>query len=139
MAKTAVDLIAPAGEIEVAVFPEAGKGTEPTLADRLQAYLDEGYANPVVMALPDESTKDSAAVAWSYHRAFRAAYIRLTSEPVQATLLDQGSRLFTNDQAKRMLALSERYLSDFNIIIETVPETVQITSRTAAIPNRFTF
>lgn len=119
MAYKADELIAPKGEITTNMFPGE---SETELLMRMETYLTEGYG---------KTSNDDAAKHWSYHRAFKAVYVRMSVEPISSELADQASIQFDKDQARRFLDLSNEHYAAFQSLQNSA--NIEVTPRTQAL------
>lgn len=86
------------------------------LDQRLQKYIDQG----VVRAAGLTGTElDDAVALWAYHRAFEAVWVRLSSNPANVDLRDQGSASYLREQIQNFKDLSDAALEEF---VDAVPE-----------------
>lgn len=110
MPLTSVDLLAPTGDIEASFFP---KDDAPVLGERLDAYLAEGYAKASALTAPAD--RDAAALAWAYHRAYRAIAARLAAQPATVSLDGGMSRTYTAAQVQHFTQLADGYAAEFDV------------------------
>lgn len=121
MAIQGADLLSPAGEVELVLFP--GESAAAVTA-RLDAYLVDAYAKLDAQAAGmTEAERDLAAADWAYHRAYRAVETRLAAEPASATLDDQGSRTYTAAQIQQFGKLAAAKLAAWAQRIEAFTGT----------------
>lgn len=136
MPVAASDLRAPKGDIEDSLFP--GESST-AISARLQGYLDEGYTKAGEEAVAS-ADQDAAAKAWAYHRAYRAIYVRLTSNPSTISLNDQGSSSFLVTQIENMKQLADGALAVFwELVPEEVVAAREEIQPSSALPTRFTW
>lgn len=136
MAITGQDLISPAGEVEEALFPGEDSAS---ITARLDGYVTDAYQR-INVAAPDmaEADKDRAAEDWAYHRAYTAVYIRLSAEPAQASLDDQGSRSYLISQIQNFRNMAQDRLQAFHGRLQTAMGGAEIPPSTA-VPLRSTW
>lgn len=136
MAITGQDLISPAGEVEEALFPGEDSAS---ITARLDAYVTEAYQR-INAAAPgmEEEDKDRAAEDWAYHRVYTAVYLRLSAEPAQASLDDQGSRSYLISQIQNFRNMAHDRLQAFHGRMETVMGGASLPP-SGAVPINFTW
>jgi hypothetical protein len=113
------DLIAPAGYVERSLFPGE------SLEARMQAYIAEAEERGI-------EDRDTIA-AWAYHRAFRAAFLLMTSQPATRSFDDQGSSNYLITQIQNLRDESDRWLEIFNTLSEPSPSVTEAQSRTTSM------
>lgn len=128
MALTAQDMLAPKGEVEDGFFPAEG------LEERLEEYLRQGAEQVEDLDLdPDGRKYRQAVLAWAYHRAYHALYLRMSSRPIQAGLDGQVTSSYDPDQARRFADLSAAKLSEFQLHIRSEPRPNTESSGTSGV------
>lgn len=100
------DLIAPEGELETTLFPDG------SLLSRVTQWLAEAALKTTELEVEAENV-DQAQRAWVYHRAYKAASIRILSSPESETI-GATSRKMSVQQAAALQRLAELYLDEFN-------------------------
>ena len=115
--KIADDLIEPTGELSKGLFPDDASDAE--FEGRLQSYLNTAYGKLDAAAVTGDVTRDNAAEAYAYFRAYDHIYRRLSATPMQVTLTDQGSRTYSRDQIAAFRNLAADYLMEWQ---QTVPD-----------------
>ena len=110
MPLTAADFIQPTGDLHADMFPltpeerEAGTTSLAKLTAHIDAWIAEATAR---------TTEEAAQRAWVYHRAYRAVWLRLNTQPVSAGLEGQGQVKFSQEQIDAFGRLSEAYLVEY--------------------------
>ena len=136
------DLLAPLGEIELSLFP--GEGST-SVAARLDAYLDEGYAKAVAIVDDDPATqaalRDDAARNWAYHRTYSAIVLIMSRTPATAAIEGEASRSYLAAQIDTFRDLANGKLLAFEALIPG-EEEIEITSskaRSGPVPQIITW
>jgi hypothetical protein len=136
------DLLAPEGPVEVTMFPDEGTGLDGgKLNIRLDSYIDQGQAKVMDIALAEP---ELGVRAWALFLAFDAAYILACSRPnMENTMVEiLGSKSYAKDQRDGLKALRDRYLEDYNVVLNTVVDVVNAIPRgymTRAITNVYEY
>lgn len=140
MPVTGADLLEPQGPIASSFFPE--EDGDAAVTARLDSYLTDGYARVQDWTLdnPDAIVDaDEASEAWALHRAYNAVYLRMSSNPANASVGDQGSRSYLVDQIRAFQVKAAEYLEQYRATLEAgLP--VDESSRVVApgyVKNRF--
>jgi hypothetical protein len=102
------------GRITASMFPELDSEAE--VLALLDKYIEEGDAK--ADDVTDTATKDIAVTLWAYHRAFEAAATDLKITPASASLSDQGSISYSQDQRDYFLSEARRYGLEFDALLE---------------------
>jgi hypothetical protein len=110
------DLLEPQGPISPTFFPNE---SESALAERLQAYLDDGAQRAVAGGL---AADDRAVLAWGEYRALNAVVLRLATESASVTIQDQGSRTRTVEQLRTITAARDMALDRWNLAVPAPQE-----------------
>lgn len=134
MAVTPQDLLAPVGELEADLFPGEAEDQETgsaKLVARLTAYIADAVAQG--------ATTDAGVKAWAYHRAYKAVYIAMSANPIQASEEGQGSSAYSVVQADRFKDLADEWLDRFNGEVSVVPPSRQATPGTQTQSVGFTW
>lgn len=113
--KTAADLIEPKGQLSKGLFPE--DTTEQAFEDRLQSYLNIAYSLLTQAGVVSLAERDTAALAYAYHRAYKAIHQRLSSTPISVSLTDQGARTYSRDQIATFGNLASDYWTEWEAFI----------------------
>lgn len=116
------------GEIEKSLFPGV---TDADLTTRLNNYINEGY-----LKAGEVPSKDAAAKAWAYHRAYFAVYLRMSSEPTRSELVDQAVAAFDPAQAMRFLELARKKEDEFFVLIDVKAPSSKI-ANTSSVKTQF--
>ena len=104
---TAADLREPAGQLPDGIFPA---GTTSIGIDAiLAAYLADADTRAAAASLTDQPALDNYARAWAYHRAYKARYVEMLSDPASQSEEGQGSATYTASQIAAMGALADAY------------------------------
>ena len=101
------DMLVPAGLLAPSHFP--GEGPE-VINTRLTGYINDGAKRA-----PDVAAERQfdAVIAWAYHLAFLAVYVRLTTSPAQADVEDQASYQYLVTQINNVKALADEWHGKF--------------------------
>ena len=130
MALTPKDLIAPSGDIQPALFPN---DNDHDLDARIDAYILE--AEGKVSGVTDDAVR-----AWVYYRSFRDVFIRLSNEPLDQLLNDQGSARMSKDQIANFGALADQNLAMWNELTQDITSDPKIgLEPTGSVNNHFAF
>ena len=130
MALSPKDLRSPSGEIQDDLFPD---DTDHALGVRLDSYILE--AEGKVPAATDDAVK-----AWAYYRSFRDVFIRLSNEPLDQTLNDQGTSRMSKDQIANFGLLADQNLALWNELTEDISSDPKIgLEPTGPVTNHFAF
>lgn len=120
MPVTGANLLEPQGPLASSFFPE--EDGDAAVTARLDAYLADGYQRVTdwTTANPDAVVDaDDAATAWALHRAYTAIHLRLSANPANASLDDQGSRYYLVSQIRTFGEKASEYLQQFEAILES--------------------
>lgn len=120
MPLTPADLVSPLGPLDPKLFP--GEDTN-VLGDRLQAYIDNGYGDSRVEAMPPE-LQDGSVRAFALYQAFRDVHIRMLAQPLTVTITEKGGHIYSMEQITAMEKLRDKYLSDFEGGLIIVPPSI---------------
>lgn len=134
MAVKPQDLLAPVGELEPDLFPGEEEDQETgsaKLVARLNAYIADAAAQG--------ATTDAGVKAWAYHRAYKAVYISMSANPIQASEEGQGSATYAKEQADRFKDLAAEWLDKFNEAVSVVPVARKATPGTQSQGVGFTW
>lgn len=126
MALSAEDVLYPNGDLDPVDFP--GRALE-DLEEDIEGWLEAAYAMPRVVALSDEAGQDAAAKLWAEYRGFAAVCRRVSREPAQAELKDQGSRTFAPDQRNNFCSMATAKLAAFEQVAPVVVALISSGSR----------
>lgn len=133
---TVEQLIAPAGEIERAMFPD-DDGDQ--LKARVTIWLNEATSRVAAVAAAEV---DNATRAYVNFRAFRAVYLRLSALPTSVSITDEGSHGYTADQAVRFGKLADEAYAEFIALVPSAAATVTREARqpgVVAVPTVITW
>jgi hypothetical protein len=113
-----VDLLAEnGGLIESGFFPNV---SAPDVLSRLDAYLVKGRAAALALGVVDP---EPAAIAWAYHKAFTAVFLRLSAAPSTVQLNDAGQRSYLITQIQNFKDMADEQLALYNAqLASVVPE-----------------
>lgn len=106
----ATDLLPPKGELEPALFPME---TVQAVADRVDAYLVEGYAAGRAAGITDTARLDRLARAYAYWKAYAAVVARMLASPATGSLNDGGSYGYSSEQLKQLVAERDRWYDEY--------------------------
>lgn len=142
MAVTPADLLAPAGPVEVTLFPGEDVASEVNpgstkLEDRLQTYIDRAVARTEGIAFP---RPDDAVAMYALYLTFMAAYVLAASRPAteNAQVEIIGSYGYSKDQRDALKAQANQYLTEYETLYAMVPISTQpATARSRQITNEF--
>jgi len=128
MALSESDFTEPEGELRSDMFPgvddlEAGGGY-------LETWL--GEADSKVSASTQKMTsreKKTAKKAWVYARAYRQVWLRLTTNPREADLEEDGSLRYSDDQVAAFKARADSYEETYEDLAGEEPGPEPSTAR----------
>lgn len=106
MPLTALNLIAPEGEIERALFPSEDAAA---LEMRLQTYLTTAYTMLASLSLPTGVDLDEAARVYAYFRAYQAVHLIMSRTAATASIDGEASRSFLVSQIEAFETLRDKY------------------------------
>lgn len=135
MAVVPADLIAPAGDIESSFFPNDDSSA---LTVRLQGYIDDGAARAGTANVVAGEV-DRAVTAWSYYRAYRAIWLRLSEAPSSVSLTDQGSRARTDQQREAFKLMADQAFATWNEFLPNPGPGPGVRIAAGAVPTRFSW
>lgn len=135
MAITPADLTAPLGDIEPSFFPNDDAGA---LTTRLQTYITDGTARANGAGV-SAAQLDAAVKAWSYYRAYRAIWLRLSEAPGSVSLTDQGSKARTDQQREAFKVMSDEALALYNEFLPNPGPGAGVRVAAGAVRTRFTW
>jgi hypothetical protein len=146
MPVTRASLLSPVGLLEPFLFPEDRRTSNPeapepgTLEHRLDGYITDALERVAALPVQPGST-DAAVLAWAYHRAYSAVYIRLASNPASANFQDQGGHTFAKDQRSAMADEAAHWLAEYRAAIVPAASAAQAPqpppNETGTVPARF--
>lgn len=137
MTLVAADVLAPAGEIDGALFyPALSSGD---LTTRLTAYLTQGYARATELAV-DSTVQDWYARVYVYYRGWSDVVNRLTLTPASTSLAGEVSASFLQTQINQWILARDAWKSQLDQLTPIDPSsTAQRPSGVRAIPNEYRF
>jgi C4-type Zn-finger protein len=119
---TGADLIAPKGEIELALFPGEDSAV---LQVRLQGYLDQAYTQLDALTFPDTTDLDQAASAYAYYRAYKAVHLRMSASAATASIEGEASRSFLASQIATFAELRDDYEQKWDDVLALADVVVE--------------
>lgn len=124
---TTDDLIAPAGRLQPAMFPDGD------INANVVAWLSEATTKVAADEIESDD-HDAAAEAWVYHRAYDFVAERMLAEPEQYTTEDGESRRLTMAQITRFQALAQHYKTayeayDVDAVVHEQPASTSVSVR----------
>jgi hypothetical protein len=126
------DMLAPAGLLTLSLFP--GEGAE-AVNTRLTSYINDG----VTRAGGGPEADYDSVLAWAYHRAFMAVYVRLTTSPAQGEVDDAGKYQYLITQINNVKTLADEWLTRFEELTTTAEATDEQQQGTRSTPAQFVF
>lgn len=116
MPLTPTALTQPVGPLAPSFFPS---DDATAFTARLQAYLDQAYAQVAGRGLSD-ATADQAAQAWAEYRAYGDVYTALLRAPASAELPEQGQRAYLITQMQEWRTLRDDARARYNALVPVV-------------------
>ena len=112
MALSAGDFTEPEGELRADMFP--GVDDLETSGGYLDTWLGEANAKvSASSASLSSNEKEDAKIAWVYYRAYHQVWLRLTTNPRQEDLNEDGSLRYSDEQVKALEELAATHKETF--------------------------
>jgi len=118
MALSASDFTEPEGELRADMFPGV---------DDLEA--SGGYVETWLTEAQGKSTEETAQEHWVYYRAYRAVWLRLTTNPKEADLDDEGELRYSQAQIDAFKEMADQRREQFEAIEGETDESQERTVR----------
>ncbi|WP_103030025.1 hypothetical protein [Salinibacter altiplanensis] len=110
MALEPSDFTEPKGELRADMFP--GVDDLEVEGGHVATWLSEAQEKASGENSPDETAKKH----WVYHRAYKAIWLRLTTNPRQADLDEDGSLRYSDEQVAAFKELADQNRESFEKI-----------------------
>lgn len=117
MALTPNDLLEPIGDLAPELFPGKDAAAIDTM---LSAYLADGYAR-IPTTIVDTASRDGAALAWAYGRAYRNVLRRLSRTPATVSIANEGTTTMLQKQIETFAKEAQRWEAEYTSIIGDAP------------------
>jgi len=135
MALTASDFTEPEGELRADMFP--GVDDLEATDGYLDTWLDEAGAKVSASGASLSSEEETEAKkAWVYHRAFKQVWLRLTTNPREADLDEEGNLRYSDDQVGAFKEMADQYRESFEALAgetsEPQPDETRSQSRSSS-------
>jgi len=107
MALSASDFTEPEGELRADMFPGVGD---------LEA--SSGYLETWMSEAQEKSSDETAQKHWVYHRAYKQVWLRLTTNPREADLDEEGNLRYSEEQVAAFKEMADKRREAFEEIEE---------------------
>lgn len=95
----------------------------------------EGYSRAAALT---GAAADDAARQWVYYRAYRAVYLRLSTNPESVQFEDAGGHRYGEEQAPRFLRLANQARGEFDVLLSRAADSVlRFQQGSRAVPTVF--
>lgn len=111
MALQSGDFVEPKGELREDMFPGVDDLT--ATGGHIETWLGEAQ---------DKTDDEDAQEHWVYYRAYHQVWLRLTTNPQQADLDEEGSLRYTDKQVASFKELADQHREEFEDVVGETDE-----------------
>ena len=133
---TSVDLLAPVGELQPALFPMMDGAAVAALLD---GYITQAYLRADAAAIMDPAARDNIARAGGYSMSYQGALQRIVSTPTSVSLTDKGSSAYSAEQLKVLERRAQYWQDLYDELVVPPVEPIAGGGTSGSTRNHFVF